>query len=50
MNQIMSYLKPYYFKMLIGLIIKTTGTVVELAIPWILSYMIDDVIPLKNVN
>ncbi|WP_066714613.1 ABC transporter ATP-binding protein [Clostridium sp. Marseille-P299] len=50
MNQIMSYLKPYYFKMLIGLIIKTTGTIVELALPWILSYMIDDIIPLKNVN
>lgn len=50
MNQIMSYLKPYYFKMLISFIIKTTGTVVELAIPWILSYMIDDVIPLRNVN
>lgn len=36
--------------MILGLSIKLTGTIVELALPWILSYMIDDVIPLKKVN
>ncbi|MEG2935624.1 MAG: ABC transporter ATP-binding protein [Clostridium sp.] len=50
MKQIFSYLKPYKWGMILGLIIKFTGTIVELALPWILSHMIDDVIPLKEVN
>lgn len=50
MKQILSYLKPYKWGMILGLIIKFTGTIVELALPWILSYIIDNVIPLKQVN
>ena len=50
MKDILKYLKPYVFNMIVGLTIKFTGTIVELAIPWILSYMIDDVIPMKNIN
>jgi ATP-binding cassette subfamily B multidrug efflux pump len=50
MKQIFKYLKPYTMNMIIGLSIKFTGTIVELAIPWILSYMIDEIIPLKQVN
>lgn len=50
MKQIFSYLKPYKWGMILGLIIKFTGTIVELALPWILSHMIDDIIPIKDVN
>lgn len=50
MKQIFKYLKPYTVNMIIGLSIKFTGTIVELAIPWILSYMIDEIIPLKQVR
>ncbi|MEG1254651.1 ABC transporter ATP-binding protein [Clostridium sp.] len=50
MKQIFKYLKPYKWAMIFGLSIKFTGTIVELALPWILSHMIDDVIPLKEVN
>ncbi|WP_454054275.1 ABC transporter ATP-binding protein [Clostridium sp. Marseille-Q7071] len=50
MKQIFKYLKPYIFRMSIGLAIKFTGTIVELALPWILSYMIDEIIPLKQVQ
>ncbi len=50
MKQIFKYLKPYRVNMLIGFSIKFTGTIVELAIPWILSYMIDEIIPLKQVS
>lgn len=50
MKQIFKYLKPYVFRMSIGLAIKFTGTIVELALPWILSYMIDEIIPLKQVQ
>lgn len=50
MKRIFGYLKPYRLRMALGLAIKFTGTVVELAIPWILSYMIDYVIPLKSAG
>lgn len=50
MKQILSYLKPYKWGMILGLSIKFTGTIVELALPWILSHMIDNIIPLKDVN
>lgn len=31
--------------MLIGFLIKLAGTVMDLAIPWILAHMIDEVVP-----
>lgn len=36
--------------MSVGLLIKFTGTIMDLALPWILSYMIDDIVPLKDVG
>lgn len=36
--------------MLLGLMIKILGTLLDLGLPWVLAYMIDDVIPLKNVS
>lgn len=39
------YLKPYYFRMAMGFLIKFTGTIMELLLPWTLAYMIDTVIP-----
>ncbi len=38
------YLKPYYLRMLIGFIIKTTGTLSELMLPIILSHILTNVI------
>lgn len=42
------YLKPYYARMLVGFLIKFLGTIMDLCLPWILAYMIDNVIPQKN--
>ncbi len=39
------YLRPHYFRMLIGLIIKFIGTIMDLFIPYILAHIIDNVIP-----
>ncbi len=39
------YLKPYYYRMSIGFIIKFTGTIMDLLLPWILAYLIDSVVP-----
>lgn len=45
MKKIMHYLRPYVSLMCLGLTIKFIGTLMDLALPWILSYIIDDVVP-----
>lgn len=45
MKMIMKYLKPYYGRMLFGLLVKICGTVAELFMPWILAHILDNVIP-----
>lgn len=50
MKQILSCLKPYIGRMSIGFAIKVAATIVELLIPWALSVMIDEVIPLGKVG
>lgn len=49
MKRLAAYLKPFLPRMSLGFAIKVMGTVVELAIPWILSYIIDDLIPLGEM-
>lgn len=44
------YVKPYLLRMAAGLVIKFTGTIMDLFLPWILAYMIDHVIPEKNTS
>ncbi|MBE5039475.1 ABC transporter ATP-binding protein [Ructibacterium gallinarum] len=48
MKTVFQYLKPYLPRMTVGLVIKFIGTMMDLLLPWILSYMIDDVVPLRN--
>lgn len=51
MKKILSiYLRPYYGRMLVGFLIKFTGTIMDLCLPWILAYMIDTVIPKNERN
>ena len=50
MKRIMEFIRPLYRRIAWGLFIKFLGTISELFLPWILSYLIDDVIPLKRVN
>ena len=45
MKLVIKYLKPFGFALLIGFIIKVAGTLVELALPYILSHMLDVVVP-----
>ncbi len=49
MKCIFQYLKPYYFRMLGGLIIKILGTLADLGLPWVLAYILDDVILHGNI-
>ena len=50
MKRILGYLKPYYLRMAVGFAIKFSGTIVELMIPWVLSHMIDNVIPQQDAG
>lgn len=50
MKKILSYLRPYFRFMWFTLSVKCLATLIELALPYILSHIIDNVIkPIKNV-
>lgn len=48
MKRMMAYVRPYFGRMAWGLVIKFMGTIMDLALPWILAYMIDTVVPLRD--
>ena len=48
MRMLFKYLKPYMPRMTMGVFIKFFGTIMELMIPWILSYILDNVVPTKD--
>lgn len=50
LTRLLKYLKPFIPRMTAGFAVKVFGTVIELAIPWILSYIIDDLIPLGRMS
>ncbi|HWR18470.1 MAG TPA: ABC transporter ATP-binding protein [Clostridia bacterium] len=50
MKRIFAYLKPYYGRMSVGLVIKFIGTIMDLLLPYVLAYTIDTIVPTKNVN
>ncbi|MBQ7384142.1 MAG: ABC transporter ATP-binding protein [Clostridia bacterium] len=50
MKLLFETLKPYKWFIFLTLTIKSAATLVELAIPYILSYILDDVVPTKNVR
>lgn len=50
MKTVLKYLKPYTLRMVLGFTIKVLGTFMDLGLPWVLAYIIDDVIPYKKVS
>ena len=44
------YLKPYYWRMFGGFVIKFFGTIMDLLIPWVLAYIIDNVVPTGKLS
>ncbi len=50
MKYVFFYLRPYVPKMLVGFLIKFTGTIMDLCLPWILAYVIDKVIPIGKIG
>lgn len=49
MKLMIKYMRPFFRSMLWGLLIKTAGTFAELFLPYILSHILDDVVPLASV-
>lgn len=50
MKRIFAYVKPMLWRIAGGLTVKTVGTVMDLFIPWILAYMIDNVVPQRSIK
>lgn len=48
MKYIISYVRPFWKRMTLGLGIKFVGTIMDLFIPLLLSYIIDDIVPTGN--
>lgn len=50
MQLIWKYLKPYKLRVFVGLIIKIIGTLADLAIPYLLSHIVDEIMPTKDLR
>ena len=50
MKYVIRYVKPHLHTMAYGFTIKFTGTIMELLIPYILSYIIDEVTPKNDIS
>lgn len=50
MKLVLRYLKPFYARMFLGLLIKAGGSVMELILPYILAHIIDNVVPQKELK
>ncbi len=50
MKKVLAYLKPYVLRMLLGITIKMLGTFMDLGLPWVLAFILDEVIPYHEVS
>lgn len=50
MKKVFFYLRPHVPRMILGVTIKFTGTIMDLFLPWILSYLIDVIVPRKHMS
>lgn len=50
MKLLKKYLHPYIGRMSLGVSIKFFGSLMDLLLPWILAFIIDAIIPTKNVS
>ena len=50
LHDIWPYIKPHSKRMALGMFIKFLGAIMDLLLPWILAYMIDNIVPLKSIG
>lgn len=49
-KKVFFYLRPHVPRMILGVTIKFTGTIMDLFLPWILSYLIDVIVPKRKIS
>ena len=49
MKRIWQYCRPMKGKIIVEMLVKFSGTVMDLLLPLILSHIIDEVVPLENI-
>ncbi|MDR2932669.1 MAG: ABC transporter ATP-binding protein/permease [Oscillospiraceae bacterium] len=49
LKKLMAYIKPYSLRIFFGMFIKFAGTIMDLLIPWILAFMIDNIVPRNSI-
>lgn len=49
MKTVFRYLRPQYARLALQLTIKFIGTITELFLPWMLSHILDDIVPQKDM-
>lgn len=50
MKKLLEYIRPQSGRISVGMVIKLVGTVSELMLPWLLEYIIDTVVPAREVG
>ncbi|MBO4355946.1 MAG: ABC transporter ATP-binding protein [Clostridia bacterium] len=50
MKKYLAYFKPFIWMMCFGFTVKALGAITELFLPWILSKIVDDIIPTKSIK
>ena len=50
MKRILAFLRPRYRRMALGFSIKFLGTIAELWLPWILTHLINNIVPLQRMS
>lgn len=50
MKKLLNYIKPYSWQLTIEFIIKFIGSIMDLFLPWLLAYIIDDIVPTQNAT
>lgn len=47
---ILRYVKPYFSRLVGGMTCKFFGTIMDLFLPWLLAYVLDEIVPLKDAG
>lgn len=50
MGRVFAYLRPMMWRIIIGLSLKFTGTIMDLLLPWVLAHIVDVVIPRGEIQ
>ena len=50
MKKVIKYMRPSFFLLFLGVTIKFIGALMDLFLPWVLSHLIDEIVPLNSMK